>query len=168
MGPPADRDTRARPPSASPSSSEGSEAAASSHRRRPNRARRGVDARTSPAPEKPAASKFSKVWKVSAAVVVAAVAAAAVAWALKGTQSSTAPNAAIARVLVAPAEPLPSDVEGLFAVSPDGRQLVYVAGPDRERRLYLRNIDQFDSKPVPGSEGADFRSFPRTDSGWLS
>ena len=38
---------------------------------------------------------------------------------------STAPNAAIARVLVAPAEPLPSDVEGLFAVSPDGRQSVY-------------------------------------------
>jgi eukaryotic-like serine/threonine-protein kinase len=124
-------------------------------------------ARTSPAPEKHAVHTSSSVWKVAAAVVVAGVAAAAVAWALKGTRSSTASNAVLARVLVAPAEPLPNDVQGLFAASPDGRQLVYVAGPDRERRLYLRNIDQFDSKAVPGSEGADFPIFS-PDGQWLA
>jgi Tol biopolymer transport system component len=60
---------------------------------------------------------------------------------------------------VAAAEPLPGDAEGLVAISPDGRQLAYVAGRNRERRLYLRSLDQFDSKPLTGTEGADLPLF---------
>jgi Tol biopolymer transport system component/predicted Ser/Thr protein kinase len=40
-----------------------------------------------------------------------------------------------------------------FAISPDGRKLVFVAaGSDGVRRLWLRALDSLEAKPLPGSE----------------
>ncbi len=45
-----------------------------------------------------------------------------------------------------------------FAVSPDGRKLVYLSngGGDDPPRLWLRSLDQFSASPLPDTEGARF------------
>jgi serine/threonine-protein kinase len=40
-------------------------------------------------------------------------------------------------------------------LSPDGSQIVYVAVRGGVRQLFARAIDSFDSKPIPGTEGAE-------------
>ncbi len=40
------------------------------------------------------------------------------------------------------------------ALSPDGRNLVYVASTGGIRRLYLRPIDSLEARPISGTEGA--------------
>ena len=40
------------------------------------------------------------------------------------------------------------------ALSPDGTKLVYASERDGTRRLYLRPLDQLESEPIPGTEGA--------------
>jgi serine/threonine-protein kinase len=52
------------------------------------------------------------------------------------------------------------------AFSPDGTRLVYVAGPGGSTQLYLRQIDQFESTPIPGSEGGSGPFFS-PDGQWL-
>ncbi len=41
-----------------------------------------------------------------------------------------------------------------MALSPDGSQLVYAVDHNGKSRLYLRAFDQFDAKPISGTEGA--------------
>jgi Tol biopolymer transport system component len=41
-----------------------------------------------------------------------------------------------------------------FAVSPDGRTLVFVGTTDRKRRLWIRQLDSLDARPMTGTEGA--------------
>ena len=41
-----------------------------------------------------------------------------------------------------------------FALSPDGRSLVFVASGDGSPRLWLRPLDQTEAKPLAGTEGA--------------
>ena len=41
-----------------------------------------------------------------------------------------------------------------IALSPDGSLLAYMAERNGRSQLYVRALDQFDSKPVPGTEGA--------------
>jgi Tol biopolymer transport system component len=46
---------------------------------------------------------------------------------------------------------------GRFAVSPDGRQLAFVAtGPDRQSRLWIRRLDGTNAHALPGTEDAAF------------
>jgi Tol biopolymer transport system component len=48
-----------------------------------------------------------------------------------------------------------SDVETHnLAVSPDGRQLTFIAAKDNNRSLWLYSLDEFSPQPVPGTEGA--------------
>jgi serine/threonine protein kinase len=42
-----------------------------------------------------------------------------------------------------------------FALSPDGRYIVFVASGDRPQRLWLRPLAKTDSQPMAGTEGAD-------------
>lgn len=44
--------------------------------------------------------------------------------------------------------------EAALALSPDGRMLAYVAGPGDSTQLYLRQLDSFERRLVPGTEGA--------------
>lgn len=41
-----------------------------------------------------------------------------------------------------------------FALSPDGRSLVFVASGDGPSRLWLRSLDQTEARPLAGTEGA--------------
>ncbi len=43
-----------------------------------------------------------------------------------------------------------------FALSPDGRSLVFVASGDGPQRLWLRPLDQTEARPLPGTEGGTY------------
>ena len=43
-----------------------------------------------------------------------------------------------------------------FALSPDGRQIVFVASGDGASRLWLRSLAATTAQPLPGTEGATF------------
>jgi Tol biopolymer transport system component len=43
-----------------------------------------------------------------------------------------------------------------FALSPDGRQIVFVASGDGESRLWLRSLATTTAQPLPGTEGATY------------
>jgi Tol biopolymer transport system component len=67
---------------------------------------------------------------------------------------------------------LPPDQELLLAeqpamaISPDGKQLAYVAIRSGTAQLFLRAMDGFDARPVPGTEGA-YAPFFSPDSQWV-
>src|SRR5207253_5363539 len=43
-----------------------------------------------------------------------------------------------------------------FALSPDGRYIVFVASGDGPQRLWLRPLDNTEAQPMPGTDGADY------------
>src|SRR5206468_3355451 len=43
-----------------------------------------------------------------------------------------------------------------FALSPDGRYIVFVASADGPQRLWLRALDKTDAQPLVGTEGANY------------
>jgi tRNA A-37 threonylcarbamoyl transferase component Bud32 len=43
-----------------------------------------------------------------------------------------------------------------FALSPDGRQIAFVASGDEQSRLWVRRLDVTDAQPLAGSEGASY------------
>ena len=51
-------------------------------------------------------------------------------------------------------------------ISPDGRRLVYVAESASRTQLFLREFDQFESQPLPGTEGARYPFFS-PDGEWV-
>src|SRR5262249_4489041 len=103
-------------------------------------------------------------WLWTSAVVLAAIAAATVAWIAK-PGPTIARSTPVTRLAITPPEPLPVDGEGGIAVSPDGRRVAFVAGP--ARRVYVRDLDQFDSRVIAGTEGAQSPSFS-PDNQWLA
>jgi eukaryotic-like serine/threonine-protein kinase len=51
-------------------------------------------------------------------------------------------------------------VSGVFALSPDGRQLAFAAsGPDGVPRLWIRSLDLLEARPLRGSESQAFPPF---------
>jgi Tol biopolymer transport system component len=91
-------------------------------------------------------------WFVAAASIVAALAAvgAATQW------RRAAPDHAVLRLDVT--TPLASDPISFasFALSPDGRQVVFIAAGDGGSKLWLRPLDQTTAQPLPSTEGATF------------
>jgi len=102
-----------------------------------------------------------------AALVATAAATALVVWNLAPRQSRPATGASVARLVVpAPAgEPLATDSPAI-AISPDGRRIVYVAGRGSRQRIYVREIDQFNASPIPGTDGASSPFFS-PDGQWV-
>ena len=69
---------------------------------------------------------------------------------------------------VIPTNPLAVTTRGsAVALSPDGARLVFVGESDRERQLYLREINSLEVTPIPGTENADAPFFS-PDSQWVA
>jgi len=103
-----------------------------------------------------------------AALFLSIVTTGIVVWTVRpGVPSSTPASLSVPRLVVVPPEPLPIATEGALTFSPDGRQLAYVAGIQGRTRLYVRDIDQFESRPIPGTEGADSPRFS-PDGKWVA
>jgi len=100
--------------------------------------------------------------------IVTAAVAGFVGWSLKPELSSATPISGLtARLVIAPppGEALSVDVTAL-AMSLDGRYVAYVAGQGGHRRIFLRGLDEFESTPIPGTEGGD-NPFFSPDGQWV-
>ena len=96
--------------------------------------------------------------EIVAWALVAALGLAAVAVWFQPTENAAADPNRIVRFTFAP----PKDVtftssigSSPFALSPDGRHLIFVgSGAGNPRRLWLHSFDSLESRPIPGTEGA--------------
>jgi Tol biopolymer transport system component/predicted Ser/Thr protein kinase len=103
------------------------------------------------APPKGLESSIRFAWVVAAfaLVAVAALAIPAVRYVRE-----VAPEPVVTRLDVV--TPPTSDAFS-FALSPDGRQLAFVANGEKGSQLWLRPLDQVAAQPLAGTEGAAFR-----------
>jgi serine/threonine-protein kinase len=44
------------------------------------------------------------------------------------------------------------EVAALLAIAPDGQRIAYTAGRGAQQRIYLRDLDRFESRPIAGTE----------------
>jgi serine/threonine protein kinase len=93
-------------------------------------------------------------WLVAAVALITAIASSL--FALR----RAAPDAPMTRLDV---NTPPTTDPMSFALSPDGRQLVFAATSSGVEKLWLRPLDQADAQPLAGTEGASF-PFWRPDS----
>ncbi len=97
-----------------------------------------------------------------AGFLVLAVAALIIVGALRAPRSSARPVARLA-VTLAPIQRL----EGRVALSPDGSRLAYGVYDGKTSQLYLRQMDRFDARPIPGTEWAESPFFS-PDGQWIA
>ena len=104
---------------------------------------------------------WQRMVPLAAALVVGGVLAGFAAWNLQ----SEAPVATVGRMVYTlpegqqiSREPLP-----LLDISPDGAQVVYVAN----QQLYVRNLDEWEARPVPGTDEGPLMPFFSPDGQWL-
>ena len=111
----------------------------------------GTQVGPSPAVAAPAAWKRAIPWGI---VAVLAVITAVISWSDSPVRSpgSTTPR----RVTIDLAEgvTLPKGEGPAISISPDGQTFVYVGDSESGRQLYRRDMNQFASTPIPGTEGA--------------
>ena len=88
---------------------------------------------------------------------------------LAGSEDASDPSPQIFRFVVAvpPSDELAAALGwGSVAVSPDGQRLAYVAIHEGVRRLFLREIDEFEAMVIAGTEDA-FDPFFAPDGQWV-
>jgi serine/threonine protein kinase/Tol biopolymer transport system component len=93
------------------------------------------------------------VWAV-VCLLVGAIAASLISWNLKRSAPLSQPAG---RFIIRPETDLAqfSFWHHTLALSPVGRRLAYVeAGSDTRKKIYLRELDKFKARPLPGTEGA--------------
>jgi DNA-binding winged helix-turn-helix (wHTH) protein len=93
----------------------------------------------------------SRTMVVAAAIALALAAAATWAW----TRPDSTPAVTRATITLLP-EQAPAPALGahtVMALSPDGQQMVYVAGTSGEYQLFARRMDQFEARPLAGTRG---------------
>jgi Tol biopolymer transport system component len=90
-------------------------------------------------------------WMVAAiAAAIALVVATAAAWLL--VRDTPAPLAVTRFEIAVP----PTDSPTSLALSPDGRQLAYVATTEGQSRVWVRSLDAIAARMLAGTEGASF------------
>ena len=107
------------------------------------------DALTAPSTLEGVASRDRLAWSV--AVVAALVALILVMPATSYLRRAAAPERNVTRVEIT--TPTTSDPSS-FALSPDGRQLAFIATSDRNAQLWVRSFDDSTARALPGTEGA--------------
>ncbi len=90
---------------------------------------------------------------IAAAFIVGAVLSAALAEFLLGRPSAPAATPIVTRFEVTTP---PGDDPLSFALSPDGRQLAFVASSDNVSRIWMRPLDQLSPRPLAGTDGASY------------
>jgi len=92
-------------------------------------------------------------WGLTVGLVVGAVIAGLAVWLLVQPSS---PEQSLNRFVIRPSPPvvLASTNSNEVAISPDGRQLVYMGVGEGVSQLYLRSLDDFVDRAIPGTEGA--------------
>jgi serine/threonine protein kinase/Tol biopolymer transport system component len=120
-------------------------------RRSPSDGRRRVDSRWLP-------------WIIAG--VTGAVALFATLWALHFIGKSSDESAEPTRFVLLPAG---SEKIGFttMAVSPDGREIVYVGQTEQGSQLFRRSLDDAQSRAMEGTEGAEFPAFS-PDGKWIA
>jgi eukaryotic-like serine/threonine-protein kinase len=94
-----------------------------------------------------------RVWSVL--TTAAAVIASAALWSLMRTPlPSTRPINRLA-ITFPQVDRLALGYQPVTALSPDGSRLVYVANHGGNTQLYIRAMDRFEAKPIPGTDGAE-------------
>ena len=90
-------------------------------------------------------------WALTVALVLGAVVAGLAVWLLMHQSS---PEQSLSRFVIRPSPPVALESSGSneVAISPDGRQLVYVGVGEGRRQLYLRSLDDLVDRPIPGTE----------------
>jgi len=121
-----------------------------------------LDHQASLAPTGPVASRSTRVaWLVAVLSLIMLIATAGIA--LRMSRSG-APASDLVQFTIAPPEntvfggPAAGGTGTIaqLAVSPDGRNIVFVAGAQAEFKLWLRPVASADSRPMQGTEGASF------------
>jgi eukaryotic-like serine/threonine-protein kinase len=110
-----------------------------------------------------------QTWWGMGVVAIGVALAAAIVWALL-RDHTVVPIAALNASLLPP--PATSFLfnrngEGGFAISPDGAMLAFVGDTQGKSQLWVRRLDQSESRLVPGSEGA-YKPFWSPDSRWIA
>jgi serine/threonine-protein kinase len=109
--------------------------------------------------ETPASRRRSTAWVPWTAAALACAVAAWAAWSAWRRPAASAERAEGHFTLELPAEApvvtleVPGVSESALVVSPDGRQVVYVAPDGRGTRLYARAMADLMPRPLPGTEG---------------
>src|SRR5688572_1385157 len=103
-------------------------------------------------------------WVAAAAAAVVLAAVGGGAWRLTSAPSSSG-GATAARLSFVPEPPLSAPTEAPVAISPDGRHIAFVSGP--QALLYVRDIDRFEPRVLPGTEGAETPVFS-PDGQWIA
>ena len=105
------------------------------------------------------------LWLVAAAMAVVAAAA----W-FAPREPVPSPEPLRAVIPVAPAERLATPdnyYNGILAIAPDGRRLVFSGKKGGEDVLYVREMDGFEARPLPGTSGA-YQPFFSPDGGHVA
>jgi eukaryotic-like serine/threonine-protein kinase len=105
-----------------------------------------VESAAVPAPS--SASRGRLAWMVAASAVL--VVAAAAVW--QQRHATTAPRPVTRFEIAVPQTDSPTSL----SLSPDGRQLAYVATTEGQSRVWVRLLDDTDPRPLVGTEGASF------------
>jgi len=89
-------------------------------------------------------------WALGVALVLGAVIASLAFWLFIQPSS---PEQSLSRFVIRPSPPvvLASTLSKEVAISPDGRQLVYQGVGEGGVQLYLRSLDDFVDRPIPGT-----------------
>jgi eukaryotic-like serine/threonine-protein kinase len=101
-----------------------------------------------------------------AGLLLGAIAAGVAIWEMQ-PRSLPTPQPTARFVMALPAtERLSSLDSPSLAISPDGTHLAYVVRSEGSEQLYLRAMDQFESRPIPGTEDA-YSPFFSPDGQWI-
>lgn len=125
------------------------------------------DARSSPAVEEGPARRRGVAARIVVLLALAAASIGAATWMLLSSPRGQVPGVTRTTLMLMPNQELDtSDAASPLALSPDGRQVAYVAVGDGRAQLYHRRLDAFDSRAIDGTEGARYPFFS-PDGEWV-